>query len=233
MAADTFRALALGAALALAGASGALAGKANDTLVWATSTEMGSLDLYYGNQREVLILAYAQCDTLVHRDPVSNEYKPLLAESWTWTDPTTLDLTLRKGVKFHDGRAFGAEDVAYTLNEVSKPDSAMQFRAIIDWIKNVEVIAPDKVRIHAKAPTPAALEYLSGTTPIYPRGHYDNAPSVSGADGKARRDFGAVKPMCTGPYILKDHKAGQSVTLVKNPNYFTGGPKGTPKIGTI
>ena len=53
----------------------------------------------------------------------------------------------------------------------------MQIRVIIDWIKNVEVVAPDKVRIHAKAPTPAALEFLSGTTPIYPRGHYDAAPT--------------------------------------------------------
>jgi len=229
----SFRRAALGAVFLCAGATGALAGKANDTFVWATSTEMGSLDLYYGNQREVLIVAYAMCDTLVHRDPVTNEYKPLLAESWTWTDPVTLDLTLRKGVKFHDGRPFGAEDVAYTFNEVSKPDSAMQFRAIVDWIKSVEVVAPDKVRIHAKTPTPAALEFLSGTTPIYPRGHYESAPSVTGADGKPRRDFGAVKPMCTGPYMLKDYKPGQSVTLVKNQNYFTGGPKGTPKIGTI
>ncbi len=225
--------LTVGAAALLAGMGGALAGKANDTFVWATSTEMGPPDLYYGNQREVLIISYAMCDTLLHRDPVSNEYKPLLAESWTWVDPVTLELTLRKGVKFHDGREFGAEDVAHTLNHVSRPDSGMQIRVIIDWIKNVEAVAPDKVRIHAKAPTPAALEFLSGTTPIYPRGHYDAAPSVPAPDGKTRRDWGAVKPMCTGPYKLKDHRPGQSVTLEKNPQYFTGGPKGQPKIGTI
>ena len=53
----------------LAGTGAASAGKANDTFVWATSTEMGPPDLYYGNQREVLIIAYAQCDTLLHRDP--------------------------------------------------------------------------------------------------------------------------------------------------------------------
>jgi peptide/nickel transport system substrate-binding protein len=227
------RGLAIAAAASLTAMSGAWAGKANDTFVWATSTEMGPPDLYYGNQREVLIIAYAQCDSLLHRDPVTNDYKPLLAESWTWTDPVTLELTLRKGVKFHDGRDFGAQDVADTLNHVARPDSGMQIRVIIDWIKNVEVVAPDKVRIRAKAPTPAALEFLSGTTPIYPRGHYDAAPTISAPDGKTRRDWGAVKPMCTGPYILKDHKPGQSVTLVKNPNYFAGGPKGRPQIGTI
>ena len=229
----TIRHLAVGAAALLAGTGAALAGKANDTFVWATSTEIGPPDLYYGNQREVLIIAYAQCDSLLHRDPVSNDYKPLLAETWTWLDPTTLELTLRKGVKFHDGREFGAQDVADTLNHVARPDSGMQIRVIIDWIKNVEVVAPDKVRIHAKAPTPAALEFLSGTTPIYPRGHYESAPTVPAPDGKTRRDWGAVKPICTGPYILKDHKPGQSVTLTKNPNYFAGSPKGKPQIGTI
>lgn len=229
----TIRHLAVGAAALLAGTGAALAGKANDTFVWATSTEIGPPDLYYGNQREVLIIAYAQCDSLLHRDPVSNDYKPLLAETWTWLAPTTLELTLRKGVKFHDGREFGAQDVADTLNHVARPDSGMQIRVIVDWIKNVEVVAPDKVRIHAKAPTPAALEFLSGTTPIYPRGHYESAPTVPAPDGKTRRDWGAVKPICTGPYILKDHKAGQSVTLTKNPNYFAGSPKGKPQIGTI
>ena len=229
----TIRHLAVGAAALLAGTGAALAGKANDTFVWATSTEIGPPDLYYGNQREVLIIAYAQCDSLLHRDPVSNDYKPLLAETWTWLAPTTLELTLRKGVKFHDGREFGAQDVADTLNHVARPDSGMQIRVIVDWIKNVEVVAPDKVRIHAKAPTPAALEFLSGTTPIYPRGHYESAPSVPAPDGKTRRDWGAVKPICTGPYILKDHKPGQSVTLTKNPNYFAGSPKGKPQIGTI
>ena len=229
----TIRHLAVGAAALLAGTGAALAGKANDTFVWATSTEIGPPDLYYGNQREVLIIAYAQCDSLLHRDPVSNDYKPLLAETWTWLAPTTLELTLRKGVKFHDGREFGAQDVADTLNHVARPDSGMQIRVIVDWIKNVEVVAPDKVRIHAKAPTPAALEFLSGTTPIYPRGHYESAPTVPAPDGKTRRDWGAVKPICTGPYILKDHKPGQSVTLTKNPNYFAGSPKGKPQIGTI
>ena len=78
------RRLTVAAISVLAGMTGALAGKSNDTFVWSTSTEMGSPDLYYGNQREVLIIAYAQCDSLLHRDPESNEYKPLLAESWTW-----------------------------------------------------------------------------------------------------------------------------------------------------
>lgn len=226
--------LALAATVLCAGLSApAMAGKDTDTLIWATGTEIGSPDLYYANQREVLIIAYATCDTLLHRDPVTNERKGLLAESWTWTDPTTLDLTLRRGVKFHDGREMTAEDVKYTFDFVRQPDSGMQFAVITSWIKDIEVLAPDRLRITAKAPTPAALEYLAGTTPIYPKGHYDKAPTVAAAGGRTRRDYGAVLPVCTGPYKFKDYRAGQSVTLVKNDAYFAGSPKGRPSIGTI
>ncbi|WP_306224544.1 ABC transporter substrate-binding protein [Bosea beijingensis] len=209
------------------------AGKANDTLTWTTSSEVETADIYYGNSREALITAYSQCDTLIHRDPISQEYKPLLATSWKWIEPTVLELELRKGVKFHNGADFTANDVAYTLNHVAAPDSNMVLRVLVDWIKNVEVVAPYRVRIHTNAPTPAAFEYLSGTTPIYPAGHYEKAPEVPAAGGKVRKDWGAVQPVCTGPYKLTQFRAGQTLTLEKNAAYFDGSPKGKPSIGKI
>ncbi|MBK0328014.1 hypothetical protein I5535_12015 [Rhodobacteraceae bacterium F11138] len=63
-------------------ATTAHAGKDNDTFVWSTSTEMDTADIYYGNQREALINAYAMCDGLLHRDPITNEFQALLATSW-------------------------------------------------------------------------------------------------------------------------------------------------------
>ena len=226
------RTMLAGGILAIAAAS-AHAGKENDTFVWATSTEMDTPDMYYGNQREALINTYAMCDGLLHRDPITNEFQALLATSWEWTDDTTLELELREGVKFHDGTDFDASDVAYTLNHVAAPDSDMKIRVIVDWIDNVEAVDTHKVRINAKRPTPAALQYLTGTSPIYPEGHYEDAPVVPGADGTERRDWGAVMPVCTGPYKLADYVAGESLTLVANPDYFEGSPKGKPSIGTI
>jgi peptide/nickel transport system substrate-binding protein len=218
--------------LALTVAS-AQAGKDTDTFTWATSTEMDTADIYYGNQREALINAFAMCDGLLHRDPITNEFQPLLATSWEWTDDVTLEFKLREGVKFHDGTEFDAEDVAYTLNHVAAPDSDMKIRVLVDWIDNVEAVDPTTVRIHAKRPTPAALQYLTGTSPMYPSGHYDSAPTVPGTDGAERRDWGAVQPVCTGPYKLVDYVAGDSLTLEANPDYFDGSPKGKPSIGTL
>ena len=68
-------------ALIAGAAAPAEAGKADDTLVWATGNEVDTADLYYQNLREVVIMAHLACDTLIHHDPVTHAYQPLLAES--------------------------------------------------------------------------------------------------------------------------------------------------------
>jgi peptide/nickel transport system substrate-binding protein len=219
------------AAGALAGMGPAFAGKDNDTLAWSTSNEIDTADLYYQNLREVVIIAHLVCDTLIHHDPLSGAYKPLLAESYRWVDDLTLEVVLRKGIKFHNGKPFGAEDVAYTLNYASTPENAVVTALVADWIKNVEVVAPDKVRIHAKHPTPAALEFLSGVTPIYPVGHYESAAPSAG--GKKSNSRGGIVPICTGPYKITKFVPGQTAEMVKNPDYFADSPKGKPSIGKI
>jgi peptide/nickel transport system substrate-binding protein len=221
------------AALIGVGVPDAEAGKGDDTLTWATATEIDTFDIYYQGLREVVIATLYNCDSLMHRDPLTNEYKPLLAEAHRWVDDTTLELDLRTGIKFTDGSDFDAEDVAYTFNHVIKPDSGINVRLTVDWMDHVEVVNPHQVRIKTKAPTPAALEYLSGNTPIYPSGHYDNAPTVSVTGEQTRKDWGAVPPVCTGPYKMTAFEPGRSATWEKNPDYFAGSPKGQAQIAKI
>lgn len=222
------------AALAILTMQGpASAGKADDTVVWATASQVDITDVYYQNQREVVITALNMCDSLLHLNPETYEYVPLLATGYKWKDSVTLDLDLREGVKYWDGRDFSAKDVAYSLNHARQPDSAVAVRQIFDWIKDVEVLDDYKVRIHAVEPTPAALAYLADETPIYPEGHYDDAPPLTTKEGETKRDYGAVEPMCTGPYMLDEFNPGSGFTLVKNPNYFEGGPKGQPDVGKL
>lgn len=211
----------------------AQAGKDDDTLTWATATEIDTFDIYYQGLREVVIATLLNCDSLIYHDPFSGEYKPLLAKSYQWKDDVTLDVELREGIKFHDGTDLDAEDVVETFRHMLPADSGINVRLAIDWMKSIEALGPHTVRITAKAPTPAALEFLSGNTPIYPSGHYDKAPAVTNAGGKARRDWGAVRPVCTGPYVMTDFQAGVSATFTRNPDYFPDSPKGRPAINKI
>ncbi len=222
------------AAVALAiGATPTLAGKANDTLIWATDREQDTVDPYYNNMRELVIIGRSVCDNLLFRNTKTYEYEPLLAKSYKWIDDVTMDFVLREDVYFHNGKKFKAEDVAYTVNFVVDPDNGVVVKNNVGWMKSAEVLSEYKVRIHLKKPFPAALEFISGPVPMLPKDHYANAPERPGKEGKIKRDYGALVPVCTGPYKITKMVPGESVMMERNEKYFKGGPKGTPAIKNL
>ena len=107
----------------------ALAGKADDTLNWATDREVSVIDPYYNNTRELVIMGNLGWDGLMFLNLETGEYEPLLATEWKWVDDTTLELTLREGVTFHDGSTFGPEDVVYTVNHVADESTGVLTQA--------------------------------------------------------------------------------------------------------
>ncbi len=205
------------------GAQPAFAGKSNDTLNIAWDQPIDNADAYFNTNREGILLARMVWDQLIERDPDTFQYKPALATAWRWIDDLTLEFELRKGVKFHDGQAFDADDVVYTLNYVSDPKNKVLNTTNVGWIKNAEKIDQYRVRVHLKAPFPAALEYVSGPMPIYPHVYY----SKVGPEGMGK------KPVGSGPYKVASLEPGKSVTFVKNTEYWEGSPKGRPHIGKI
>jgi len=205
------------------------AGKKDGTLVWATDRDCPIADPYYLNVRELLVIGHHVWDTLVIIDPKTAEIKPLLATKWNWVNPTTLEMTLRQGVKFHSGKEMDADDVVYTLNHVANKDNAIANYALMAWIKSVDKIDASNIRINLSRPYPPALAYLAGLSFIMQKGHYDSAPVKP--DGK--KDFGAVKPNGTGPYKITDMKPGEFILMEKNADYFKDGFKGDAKISKI
>jgi peptide/nickel transport system substrate-binding protein len=221
-------------AVAIAAAAGfspnqAFAGKADDTLNWATDREVAVVDPYYNNTRELVVMGHLGWDALLFRNLDTGEYEPLLATGIEWIDNVTLEVDLREGVTFHDGSSFGSEDVVYTVNHVSNEDNGVLTIKNVNWMKSAEALGPHKVRINLVKPFPAAFAYLSNAVFIVPEGHYDSAPT--GADGK--KDYGAVAPVGSGPYKFVEVKAGEYVLWAKNDAYMQGTPKGQPSIGNI
>ncbi len=224
-----FLCAATAAFIILGAAPDANAGKKDDTLIWSTERDQPIADPYYINTRELVIIGHHAWDTLIFADPKDGQLKPSLATSWKWENDRALDVELRKGVKFHTGKEMDADDVVYTLNHIADKDNAILNYALISWVKNAEKIDTHKVRINLDKPFPPALAYLAGMSYIMPKGHYEAAPQKP--DGK--KDFGAVKPIGTGPYRITEVKGGEHILLEKFADYFKGGPKGTPTIGKI
>ena len=128
----------LAAALLGAGVSPAAAQKSADTLRITLRDALPNIDPYYNNLRTGVVLHHQAWDALVYRDPDTFKIEPLLATEWKQPDTTTIEFTLRPGVKFHDGSPFTADDVVYTLNLVADPASKVSTPANYNWIDKAE-----------------------------------------------------------------------------------------------
>lgn len=199
------------------------AGKKDDTIRFAYEQVPESIDPYFNNVRIGVILGQLAWDTLIHRDPKTNEYKGQMAKSWKWLDDKTIEFELREGLKFHNGEEFDADDVVYTMNYVSKAENKVVTQTNVNWIAGAEKVDKFKVRIKLKRTFPAAIEYLAGPVVIHPNEYYEKV----GPKGMNE------KPVGSGPYKIVEHIAGKSVKLVANPDYHKDLGKGVPKIKNL
>lgn len=203
-------------------ATGAYADKANDTLNVEFAGEVSTLNYYFDSSREGLIASLQIYDTLVVKDFTTGEIKPNLATEWAWVDDTTLEFKLKPDITFSNGEAFTADDVVFTLNLMVNPETKAVVYDKVKWIDNAEKVDDETVRIHLKAPFPAALDFLALAIPMYPEEYYT----------EVGREKMGVAPVGTGPFMVSAVEPGKSFTLEANPNY---GGLGKPKaeIGKI
>jgi len=201
----------------------ALAGKADDNLNIVWERELENVDFYFNTAREGIIFQRTTWDALLWRDPKTMEYVPLIAKSYKWVNDTTLEFVLREGITFHNGEELDADDVVFTYNWVANPDNGVKTQSNVNWIKSAEKVDKYKVLVHLKKPFPAALEFVSGTLPIYPKDYY----SKVGPDGMG------LKPVGSGPYKVVELEPGKKIVWEKFDGYMKDSPKGTPTIGKI
>ncbi|HUZ62589.1 MAG TPA: ABC transporter substrate-binding protein, partial [Acetobacteraceae bacterium] len=211
------------ATAALPGLSGvAHADKANDTLHITWRDAVPDVDPYRNSLRTGLIVAYEAWDGLVYRDPKTFKIVPLLATSWTFPDSTTIDFTLRQGVKFHNGDPFGADDVVYTFETILH-DPKASVPSNFSFIAGVQKLNDHQVRFKLKSVFPAALEYFAMVLPIYPKAYREKVgPAVY-----------SQKPVGAGPYRITRVNGSTAIDLERFEGYYAGSPKGRPAIKYI
>ncbi|MNG92988.1 Periplasmic dipeptide transport protein precursor [compost metagenome] len=135
------------------------------------------------------------------------EYVPQLATAWSWSeDNKTLTMTLREGVKFHDGEAFDAAAVKFNLDRArTLPDSLR--KSELSSVESVEVIDARTVAIKVDKPDATLIAQLSD------RAGMMLAPKASAADVGA-------KPICSGPYKFVQRVQQDRIVLERFDNYW-------------
>ena len=151
-------------------------------------------------------------DSLVKRDGDGN-LVPSLAESWTYDEVSmTYTFKLRNDVKWHDGAAFTAGDVKFTIEAIMNPDNGSENYPNYEEVSAIKVISDTEITFVLSEPNYAFLDYM--TMSILPE-HL-----LSGEDMWESDYF--RNPIGTGPYKLESWDVGQAITLVKNEDYFAG-----------
>jgi peptide/nickel transport system substrate-binding protein len=141
---------------------------------------------------------------------------PNLAESYDISaDGKTYTFKLRKGVKWHDGKPFSADDVVFSFTKLLPEVNP---RARINFARVEKVTAPDAdtVVLELKDPFPPFIYAFDvATAPILPKHVYD------GTDYRANPANN--NPIGTGPFKLKEWKKGSYIHLVRHEEYFKPG----------
>jgi peptide/nickel transport system substrate-binding protein len=147
------------------------------------------------------------CEPLMDFNASTRELTPRLAESWTFVDPTTLELKLRQNVTFSNGEPFDADAVKFTFARTADP-ATKSVNTAFGNVASVEVVDPHTVRLKLKA-ADALLTQLLATYPMLPPKYTQQA----GANL-------ATTLVGTGPYKLKTFSTGYEVVLERNESYW-------------
>jgi peptide/nickel transport system substrate-binding protein len=215
---SAIRCLAVGVAAALvatgcsSGKSGTKGSAGGGTLVVGYTADPNTLDPWKATQFQAVHLVEQVYGTLTQLDGDLNVV-PGLAEKWQYGDANrTLTLTLRKGVKFHDGKPFSSADVKSSIERIQKPATAAVAAATVKSIKTVEAPDPQTVVFRLTAPDAGLLAGLA-TANLAILSKDDTSETVG------------QKPNGTGPFTFASRTASQSVKLTANADYWGGKPK--------
>ncbi|MFT6557669.1 ABC transporter substrate-binding protein [Sneathiella sp.] len=162
---------------------------------------------------EVMMLVNVYEPLLWYNPPGSEQqFTPALAESWKVSeDGLTWTFNLRQGVKFHDGEPLTAEAAKSSIERTRK----LKKGAYYIWGAVSSIEAPETHTLVIKTKEPAPIDLIASSQ----YGAYIYSPKAA---EKGAEWFNQGNAAGTGPYTVRQWKAGQQIVLDKNPDYWGG-----------
>ncbi|MCE7985144.1 MAG: ABC transporter substrate-binding protein [Caldilinea sp. CFX5] len=191
----------------------------DQTIVVALAQAPVALDPADHRNREAETVIRNLFDGLVTRDTVSGVHLEL-AEAMNWLDDTTLAVTLRQGVKFHNGQEMSADDVVYTFNRIIQ-ENAIEHpephtsprKGLIAPLVSVEKVDEYTVHFTFSGVWPPAMQLLVHQQ-IVPQGYLEEV----GTAGFVAQPIGA------GPFQFVEGQLDDQIVLERFADYWGGAP---------
>jgi peptide/nickel transport system substrate-binding protein len=143
---------------------------------------------------------------------------PALAISWKQTSPTVWRFELRKGVKFHDGKPFTADDVLFSFARAAGEGSDM--KSYTNDFKAVRKVGEHAIEIETKAPFPILPELLSLVYMMSKTWAEENQAQRPVDRRKGIENAASFRANGTGPFRLRERQPNVKTSFVRNGSYW-------------
>ena len=196
----------------------------------AASVGVSAQTLRIANQGDALSMDPHSLQETVQLSVTSNVYEPLigrnkdlslapaLATSWKQISPTVWRFELRKGVQFHDGTPFTADDVLFSLKRVAGEGSDM--KSNVNDIKEVRKVNDFAVDIETKTPFPILPQQLSNTYIMSKKWCEDNQAVLPVDRRKGIENAASFRANGTGPYRVRERQPNIRTVFTRNGSYW-------------
>jgi peptide/nickel transport system substrate-binding protein len=194
--------------------------KRGGTLRVSYGNEIANLDFHTAPGYEMMWVAMNVGCGLVDITP-DGKFVPDAAESWTISsDHQLYTFKLRKNVLFHDGTAFDAKAVKYSIDRLMDPKTKSGMRTFYDSVHSVEVLDPHTVQVRMKQPYAFFLHMLAA----YRTGLIVYSPTATEKYTLEDRKMGKPEalPGC-GPFKLVEWVKGRHLVMERFDKYFKPG----------
>ena len=161
-------------------------------------------------------LARLMFEPLIGKDHVGRPI-PMLASSWKRLDDKTLRLRLREKVVWHDGHAFTAYDVGWTISCMARLPQTLRQRRLLQALHKVVLVDRSTVEFVFKTSPSAPLPLLD--FPILPKRPFPKKTPTNEDFMRAHRSFGK-KPLGTGAFQLHSWRKARMIRLKRTLSYW-------------
>ena len=193
-----------------------------ETLKWARAGDSLTMDPHAQNEGPTHTLAHQIYEGLLQRD-MAGQIIPSLATSWAALpdNPNVWRFTLRPNVTFHNGAAFTADDVVYSINRANMPTSAM--KELLTSVKEVRKVDDLTVDMETNGPNPLLVNNLTNLFMMDSDWTEENGVSAPQDVAGGETTFAASNTNGTGAYMLVSRAVDEKTVLKANPDYWGKG----------
>jgi peptide/nickel transport system substrate-binding protein len=187
------------------------------TLKWAAQNDILTLDPHSQNHATTSSLLQHAYEGLT-RYAKDYRIEPALATSWQQLSPTQMRFTLRKGVKFHDGSPFTADDVVFSYGRIMQPQGTMQ--VYVGGVKEVKKVDDHTVDFMLAGPNPVLLRNIADFR-IMSKAWSVKHKSENVQNYVAKEEsYASRNTNGTGPYIIKGWEPDKRIVMTANPSWW-------------